>query len=247
MPSTRSVGPGDPGDHLDDTRPDRAHREAVRALLAQYTIWMRARCRLAAVQYDLDPDDVFQQTLVRLLRSSRTADLTDDGLLTWLGQGIDWTARDLVRKRGHDGGQRLGDEVIIAILEAVPPESDDCGQGQVDASLLRRTGLTESQVQLLQIVCSGLDLPLRVIAHQVGRSYTAVRKDKQRAVEQLERWLALDPEERRVLIAFRETRSVSEGARQTGHTPSGFRILLDAASRKVNDAFTESEADSDVT
>lgn len=248
MSSPRAVGSSDPGDHLDRRRRESTHRAAVDTLLLQYTEWMRTRCRIAAIRHDLDPDDVFQLTLERLLRSSRTADLTDDGLLTWLARRIDWAAGDLIRKHGRDGGERPGDDAIATLLDiAASPAHEIETEEEIDPALLRRAGLNENQVQILLIVCSGLDLPLRQVAHLVGRSPAAVRKDKQRAIDRIERWLALDPEERLVLAAFRETRSVSEGARRTGHPPAEFRRLLDAGSRKVNGAFTESGVDSDVS
>lgn len=244
----RAVGSSDPGDHLDRHRREGAHRAAIDTLLLQYTDWMRTRCRIAAIRHDLDPDDVFQLTLERLLRSSRTADLTDDGLLTWLAHRIDWAAGDLVRKHGRDGGERPGDDAIAILLDVAASPTDEVETAEeIDPALLRRAGLNENQVQILLIVCSGLDLPLRQVAHLVGRGPAAVRKDKQRAIDRIERWLALDPEERLVLSAFRETRSVSEGARRTGRPPAEFRRLLDAGSRKVNGALTESGVDSDVS
>jgi DNA-directed RNA polymerase specialized sigma24 family protein len=46
------------------------------------------RSQRIARRHDLDADDVFQLTWLRLLRSRTTADLTNDGIRTWLARRI---------------------------------------------------------------------------------------------------------------------------------------------------------------
>ena len=125
--------------------------------------------------------------------------------------------------------------------DAAPPATS------IDNRFLGRIGLTPHQVRIVLGECSGLDLSLRDYAHLVGRSYAAIRKDKQRALDRIERWVGLNPEERRVFIAFRLAGSVDEGARRTGHSRSEFSGLLDAAHKKVDDAFSERRVDPDAS
>ena len=217
------------------------HHAAVRELLAGSARWMRRRSKRAAVRYKLDAEDILQVTWLRLLRSRTVADLTNEGLRTWLAQRIEWAASELARQRRHDGGEAIeGDRVEALLADAdtqasrVPPAETST----VDAGLLERIGLNRHQVQVVLSECSGLEVSLREFASLAGRSHAAIRKDRQRAHDRIERWVDLDPEERRVFIAFRVAGSVAAGARRTGHDPAHFRRLLDTANRKVGAAFT---------
>jgi RNA polymerase sigma factor (sigma-70 family) len=238
--STSDPEPGDPADDDDPDRPDAdEHHAAIRALLATFADWMRDRSRRIARRHDLDADDVFQLTWLRLLRSRMTADLTNDGIRTWLARRIHWAASELARQRRHDGGERIAaDEVdaLIAEADVQASRAASTAGSAVDAKLLDRIGLTRHQVHVVLSECSGLDLSLREYAHLVGRSYTAIRKDKERALDRIERWVGLNHEERRVFMAFRLAGSVEAGARRTGHSEAAFRGLLDGAHRKVDEA-----------
>jgi DNA-directed RNA polymerase specialized sigma24 family protein len=219
------------------------HRAAIRALLATSAHWMRDRCTRAAARYKLDAEDVLQVTWLRLLRSQAVADVTNDGLRTWLAQRIEWAASELVRQRRHDGGERMDGEEVDALLEqadARASHAQAADASSVDAGLLGRIGLNRHQVQVVLRECAGLEVSMREFAQLAGRSHAAMRKDRQRALERIERWVGLDPEERRVFTAYRVAGSVDAGARRTGHTPAQFRRLLDTAQRKVGDAFTGS-------
>src|SRR5690348_5346328 len=183
MPSTGGTGSRDPGDYLDRGRADLAeHHATVEALLTRYTRWMHSRCHTAAQLHGLDTDDVFQLTLLRLLRSSRTADLTDAGVLTWLAQRIGWAATDLARDRHRRGREWIGEDAAAALLKVPAPGSDPSDRDTFDAALLDPIGLSDNQTTILLVECAGFDLSLRELAHLVGRSHAAVRKDKQRAV-----------------------------------------------------------------
>lgn len=236
----------DPGEYLDDD-PPRAdeRRAAINALLATGVDWMRERSRRVARRYDLDADDILQLTWMRLLHSSTVVDLTNNGLRKWLGQRIDWAAKELARQRRHDGGERIDDEQLDVLLANADQQNTDAGPPAtaIDNRFLGRIGLTQHQVRVVLGECSELDLSLRDYAHLVGRSYAAIRKDKQRALDRIERWVGLSPEERRVFIAFRIAGSVEEGARRTGHARAEFSGLLDAAHKKVDEAFTERRVD----
>jgi DNA-directed RNA polymerase specialized sigma24 family protein len=217
------------------------HRAAIRALLSTSAHWMRKRCVRAASRYKLDAEDVLQVTWLRLLRSRAVADLTNDGLRTWLAQRIEWAASELVRQRRHDGGEQIDDDEVDALLAQADAQAsrtapDDTST--VDAGFLSRIGLNRHQVQVVLRECSGLEVSMREFARLAGRSHAAIRKDRQRALDRIERWVGLDPEERRVFTAYRVTGSVEAGARRTRHTPAQFRRLLDAANRKVGEAFT---------
>ena len=249
MSSTSDPEPPDPGGFLDDDPSAEQRREILDALLKECADWMRNRCRHAAVPRDLDPGDLFQQTMVRLLRTSATADLANDGLRTWLGKLIDWAANDLARTRLRDGGDRIGpDEIDARCAEAdlracVANRADD---DEIDAAFLERVGLTPHQIGVLLGECSGLDLTLREYARLVGRSYTAVRKDLERARRLLERWIGLTDEERRVFVTSRAHRSLSEAALRTGYPIAEFRAVLDTAQKKIYDALNERRVDPDV-
>src|SRR5918998_1641560 len=119
------------------------HRAAIRALLSTSATWMRRRAKRAAVRYKLDAEDVLQVTWLRLLRSQAVADVTNDGLRTWLAQRIEWAASELVRQRRHDGGERIDNDEVDALLAEAdthasgtqPPETSS-----VDAGFPQRVG-----------------------------------------------------------------------------------------------------------
>ncbi len=222
------------------------HSAAIRALLSTSALWMRDRCRRAARRYRLDAEDVLQVTWLRLLRSRTVADLANDGLRTWLAQRIEWAASELARQRRHDGGERIDSDAVDALLteaDAHAPRAEPVEASSVDAGFLHRLGLNRHQVQVVLGECSGLEASLREVATLAGRSHAAIRKDRQRALARIERWVGLDPEERRVFTAFRVTGSVDAGARRTGHTPERFRRLLAVANTKVDAAFTRDPTD----
>jgi RNA polymerase sigma factor (sigma-70 family) len=217
------------------------HRAAIKALLSTSAHWMRDRATRAASRYKLDAEDVLQVTWLRLLRSRAVADLTNDGLRTWLAQRIEWAASELVRQRRHDGGERIDSDEVDALLEEADAQASRAQPGEastVDASFLSKVGLNRHQVQVVLRECAGLEVSMREFAQLAGRSHAAMRKDRQRALDRIERWVGLDPEERRVFTAYRVTGSVDAGARRTRHTPAEFRRLLDTANRKVDEAFT---------
>jgi DNA-directed RNA polymerase specialized sigma24 family protein len=226
------------------------HRAAIKALLSTSAHWMRNRSRRAARRYKLEAEDILQVTWLRLLKSRAVADLTNDGLRTWLGQRIEWAASELARQRRHDGGVRIDTDEVDALLaeaDAQAPRTEPPETSSVDASFLHRLGLNRHQVQVVLGDCSGLEVSLREFAALAGRSHAAIRKDKQRALARIERWMGLDPEERRVFTAFRVTGSVDAGARRTGHSPDRFRRLLNSANTKVDAAFTEGSTDTDAS
>jgi DNA-directed RNA polymerase specialized sigma24 family protein len=222
------------------------HHAAIRALLSTSALWMRNRCRRAARRYALDAEDILQATWLRLLRSRTVADLANEGLRTWLAQRIEWAASELARQRRHDAGERIDSDAVDALLaraDAHASRGEPVDASSVDAGFLRRLGLNRHQVQVVLGECSGLEASLREFAALAGRSHAAIRKDRQRALARIERWVGLDPEERRVFTAFRVTGSVDAGARRTGHTPEQFRRLLSSANTKVDAAFTRNPAD----
>jgi DNA-directed RNA polymerase specialized sigma24 family protein len=226
------------------------HRAAVKALLSTSAHWMRNRSRRAARRYKLEAEDILQVTWLRLLKSRAVADLTNDGLRTWLGQRIEWAASELARQRRHDGGVRIDTDEVDALLaeaDAQASRTEPAETSSVDAGFLHRLGLNRHQVQVVLGDCSGLEVSLREFAALAGRSHAAIRKDKQRALARIERWMGLDPEERRVFTAFRLTGSVDAGARRTGHSPDRFRQLLNSANTKVDAAFTKGSTDTDAS
>lgn len=214
------------------------HRAAITALLTGSARWMAERARRAAARYRLDAEDILQVTWLRLLRSRAVADVTNEGLRTWLAQRIEWAASELARQRRHDGGERIADDEVRERADAEAARTHPPDASAVDAGFLHRVGLNSHQVQVVLSECSGLEVSMREFAALAGRSHAAIRKDRQRAHDRIERWVGLDPEERRVFIAFRVAGSVAAGARRTGHSPERFRQLLDAANRKVGAAFT---------
>jgi len=242
--------PPDPGEMLCRYAPQPDERKAViDALLAECDTWLRQRSRVPAAAYGLDPDDVFQQTIERMLRASTAVDTTNKGLRTWLGQCVDWAALDLVERRRRDGGERLGPEEFDSAVEGSAdrrPADPAMSDTAIDPTFLRRLGLNPNQVQIVLNECSGPDLSLKEFACLVGRSYSAVRKDKQRALDQIESWLGLSPAEAEAFIAFRAAGTVEQAAARRGVTESEFRGLLDNAHKKVDRSFTERRVDPDV-
>lgn len=250
MASTSDREPADAAEDRDPDRPDAdEHKAAIRELLTTFADWMRDLSRRIARRHDLDADDVFQLTWLRLLRSRMTADLTNDGIRTWLSRRIHWAASELARQRRHDGGERIAPDEVDALLAEADAQASriaPTGGSALDAKLLDRIGLTRHQIHVVLSECSGLDLSLREYAHLAGRSYTAIRKDKERALDRIERWVGLNHEERRVFMAFRLAGSVEAGARRTGHSEAVFRGLLDSAHKKVDEALAGKRVHPDV-
>jgi DNA-directed RNA polymerase specialized sigma24 family protein len=240
--STSDPEPPDPGDFLDDDPSTEHDREVIDALLERCADWMRDRARHAAVPRNLDPADVFQHTMVRLLRASVTVDLSNCGLKSWLGQLIDWSAQDLARERHHDGGERIGHDEFEARrveLDLRACTEDPLDGSGIDTAFLKRVGLTPHQIGVLLGECSRLDLTLREYARLVGRGYAAVRKDLERARRRMERWIGLSEEERRVFVAFRCHRSLNKAAHHVGCPIAEFRAVLDTAQKKIYEALNE--------
>jgi hypothetical protein len=163
------------------------HHAAIRALLATFTDWPthrpsarpRRRRRLpahlaaaAALAHDCRPDQ------------RRDPDLA---------QPTDPLGRERAGAPAPSrGGERIAaDEVdaLIAEPDMQASRTASTAGSAVDAKLLDRIGLTRHQIHVVLSECSGLDLSLREYAHLVGRSYTAIRKDKERALDRIERWV----------------------------------------------------------
>lgn len=244
------VVPPDPGELLRRHAPRPDERKAViDALLTECATWLRHRCTVPAAAYGLLAEDVFQQTLERLLKASTAVDTANKGLRTWLGKCVDWAALDLLERRRREGGVRLAPEALESALEhCAEASSADPASGDtvVDETFLSRLGLSRNQVQIVLNECSGPDLSLKEFARTVNRSYGAVRKDKERALDQIESWLGLSADEARAFIAFRAAGSVEKAAVRLGVTRSEFRGLLDNAHKKVDMSFTERRVDPDV-
>ena len=87
--------------------------ERIERLLAVQGEWLHGRLRTTARHFRLDPNELCQELMLSMLRRSTMADEGNRGVRSWLGSRVDWTAQDMLRRRGRE------ETVSDADLEAI--------------------------------------------------------------------------------------------------------------------------------
>lgn len=222
----------------------------IDALVADQAQWLLSRCaKAAAGRAGLDAADVYQQTIERLLRASVAVDPDNQGLRTFLGRCVDWVTQDLTDQQTRQGGVTLSPEKFGDALERSSAEGADepTGDGSgIAPDLLAEPGLNEHQVRAVLNECGDPGVSVKEFAHLVARSYDAVRKDKERALSRLRKWLCLDEEETRVFKAVRCHGSVRGAAEHLQMPELNVRDLLARAQLKIDNRFNGRRVDRDV-
>lgn len=217
--------------------PDPAGRAPlVEALLTKQALWLFERCQKAtASRPGLDPGDVYQEAVRRLMLSRTEVDADHDHVRAFLGRCVDWAVLDLADDRVRQGGVAVSEAEFDAALEnQVADDPEDPGAGPLmQRDLLDRIGLTTNQADTVLKEASHPDLTWKEFALLVGRSHAAVRQDRKRALDKIENWLGLDDDERRAYAAHRRTGSFTATAAALRMPESRCRALLRSADRKI--------------
>jgi DNA-directed RNA polymerase specialized sigma24 family protein len=149
--------------------------------------WLRCRVRSTAHRFRLDADELCQELMLSILRRSTTVDEGNKGVRTWLGSRVDWTARDMLRRRGRETTVDAADlEAIENDMATRRPAPDPPGPMTLDTKHLVQWGLTPHEAQVVAMRCTGVDMPLKDFAELVHRSYASVRKEYERGTRKIE-------------------------------------------------------------
>lgn len=220
---------------VEDTR-----EQLIKDVLEAQGVWARGRVDQVARVYGVDADDLWQETLVSLLRAGNI-DAGRKGVRTFLARRIEWTALD-IRRRGA-GHEVAASPSSLQELEEVTDRSSAANPAvqegdAVDADMLHRVGLTENQAQILALLSSSaVDLQMHEFARLVQRSYGAVRKDRTRGLRKLEELFGLTPTERTCLVSYRRWGSISRAAEEMDVSEETARCQLRHAREKINRIF----------
>jgi DNA-directed RNA polymerase specialized sigma24 family protein len=216
--------------------------ERIERLLAVQGDWLRGRVRRTARRFRLDPDELCQELMLSMLRRSTTVDEGNRGVRTWLGGRVDWTAQDMLRRRGRE------ETVAVEDLEAVDREAaarctDTDLPGPVTLNLdhLVELGLTRNEAQVVALRCSGIDMPLKDFAELVQRSYASIRKEYERGTRKIEELFGLTAEEVAVVRAWRKHGTAAAAAPHVNRSGDEVISILEGAHKKIDRIFTETE------
>ena len=251
QPASAAPRPADP--HLADPREVlRRHRrpvaepnpaaERIERLLAVQGEWLRCRVRATALHLRLDGDELCQELMLSMLRRSMTVDEGNRGVRTWLGARVDWTAKDMLRRRGRD--ESVGPEDLEAIEHEMTrrrPASDPPGPVTLDVKHLVQLGLTLHEAQVVAFRCTGVDMPLKDFAELVHRSYASVRKEFERGTRKIEELFGLTAEEVHVVREWRKHGTAAATAPHVNRSGEEVISILEGAHKKIDRVFTETE------
>src|SRR4051812_28990524 len=84
------------------TSEDSSPGELIANLLDVQSAWLIRRVRSVATSFQLDADDLIQEVMIRLLRSSHIVDAKNRGIRTWLATMIARVAVDMARRRSRE-------------------------------------------------------------------------------------------------------------------------------------------------
>ena len=239
----------------DDEPPAPAGRRYEQGLLEQRLLeqllehqgaWMRRQVRYVATAFEIDADELLQETLLSLLRSTVTVDLARPGVRSWLNKQIRWRAADLYRRDRVARGtvlhpEDLDEEVNRVVAASAPSSADELHEVAAQQQRLQEIGLTSDQAKALAMRISGFELTLKEFSELVGRPYAKTRQDYSRGLRRVQDWFGLTPDETRAFTTYRRSGSVEQAAAQLGLTVDELRSILDRVNKKVDEAFSGSD------
>ncbi len=216
--------------------------ERIERLLAVQGTWLRSRVCSTAHHFRLDADDLCQELMLSMLRRSMTVDEGNRGVRTWLGSRVDWTAKDMLRRRGRE--ETVGPDDLEAIereMTARSPIPESPGPVTLDVRHLIQLGLTPHEAQVVALRCTGVDMPLKDFAELVHRSYASVRKEYERGTRKIEELFGLTAEEIVVVRAWRKHGTAAATAPHVNRSGEEVISILEGAHKKIDRIFTETE------
>jgi DNA-directed RNA polymerase specialized sigma24 family protein len=216
--------------------------ERIERLLTVQGEWLRCRVRSTARHFRLDADELCQELMLSMLRRSMTVDEGNRGVRTWLGSRVDWTAKDMLRRRGRDETVEAADlEAIEHAMTARGPVPDSPGLVTLDMKYLVELGLTTHEAQVVALRCTGVDMSLKDFAELVHRSYASVRKAYERGTRKIEELFGLTAEEVRVVREWRRHGTAAATAPHVNKSDDEVIQILEGAHKKIDRIFTETE------
>jgi DNA-directed RNA polymerase specialized sigma24 family protein len=217
--------------------------ERIERLLAVQGDWLRCRVRSTAQRFRLDPDELCQELMLSMLRRSTTVDEGNKGVRTWLGSRVDWTAKDILRRRGRE--EAVGPEDLQAIdddMIARRPTPEFPGPVTLDVRhLVEQLGLTQNEAQVVAMRCTGVDMPLKDFAELVHRRYADMSREYERGTRKIERLFGLTAEEVRVVRAWRKRGTAAAAAPHVDKSGDEVIQILEGARKKIDRIFDETE------
>jgi DNA-directed RNA polymerase specialized sigma24 family protein len=214
----------------------------IERLLAVQGEWLRGRVRSTASYFRLDPDELCQELMLSMLRRSTTLDEGNRGVRTWLGSRVDWTAKDMLRRRGRE--ETVGPHDLEAIEREMAlrhPAPEQPGPVTLDVKHLVELGLTAHEAQVVALRCTGVDMPLKDFAELVRRSHASVRKEYERGTRKIEELFGLTPEEVVVVRAWRRHGTAAATAPHVNRSGDEVLQILEDAHKKIDRIFDETE------
>jgi DNA-directed RNA polymerase specialized sigma24 family protein len=203
--------------------------------------WLRCRVRSTAHRFQLDGDELCQELMLSMLRRSTTVDEGNKGVRTWLGSRVDWTAKDMLRRRGREEAVDNADLEAFEHDQAARQPADPPDPVTLDVKHLMQLGLTGHEAQVVAFRCTGVDMPLKDFAELVHRSYTSVRKEYERGTRKIEELFGLTAEEVLVVRMWRKHGSAAATAPHVNKSGDEVIQILEGAHKKIDRVFTETE------
>jgi DNA-directed RNA polymerase specialized sigma24 family protein len=216
--------------------------ERIERLLAVQGLWLRDRVRCTARRYRLDADELCQELMLSMLRRSATVDEGNPGVRSWLGGRVDWTAHDMLRRRGREDIVSPDDLAAIERdMSARRPVQESPALVTLDVRYLIELGLTPNEAQVVAFRCTGIDMPLKEFADLVHRSHASVRKEFERGTRKIENLFDLTAEELLVVRAWRRHGTAAATAPHVNRTGEDVIRILEGAHKKIDRIFDETE------
>ena len=157
---------------------------------------------------------------------------------TWLARRVDWTAKDMLRRRGRRGvGRRRGSRGHRARDDPPPACVRPAGPVTLDVKHLVSWGSPLHEAQVVAFRCTGVDMPLKDFAELVHRSYASVRKEFERGTRKIEELFGLTAEEVHVVRAWRKHGTAAATAPHVNRSGDEVIQILEGAHKKIDRIF----------
>lgn len=218
-------------------------------LLENEGAWLIRRVRHTATAYRVDAEELYQETVLALLRSSTAVDVHQRGLRTWLSRRIEWMAVDLLRRERRARAavwdvEDIEDEINLVVAVSPAPSSAEELRVATDCQhRLQEIGLPRDQARTLAMAVSGFELSLREMAELVDGSYAKTRQDYSRGLRRVEDWIGLTQDQTRAYTTYRRFGSVERVAARLGLPAAEARSLLEQANQKIHQALLRLDDD----
>ncbi len=200
-----------------------------------------AGCGALPIDFRLDADELCQELMLSMLRRSTTVDEGNSGVRTWLGSRVDWTAQDMLRRRGREETVGRRGSRGHRARHGHPP----AGAGSAGPDDARRRNTWSSwasrphEAQVVALRCTGVDMPLKDFAELVHRSYASVRKEYERGTRKIEELFGLTAEEVLVVRAWRKHGTAAAAAPHVNRSSDEVIQIVEGAHKKIDRIFRD--------